>query len=92
MTLSDVTLSDPLTGIVLNGGPITSLAPGAVDSTTFTATYALTQDDIDNGQVQNTATITGNDPDGTPVTDVSGDDNGTDTPTVVDVDRTPSIG
>ena len=42
------------------------MVPGAVDSTTFTATYALTQADIDAGEVVNQATVTGSDPDGKP--------------------------
>jgi hypothetical protein len=54
--------------VTVSGGPIDSLAPGASDSTTFTATYTLTQDDIDAGKVDNTATITGYDPNGKPVT------------------------
>src|SRR5690606_4604834 len=44
---------------------IVSLAPGAVE--TLTTTYTITQADLDNGSVLNTATATGEDPDGDPV-------------------------
>ncbi|WP_172448528.1 DUF7507 domain-containing protein [Caulobacter mirabilis] len=67
VTVNAVSISDVLPGIVLNGGPIASLAPGASDSGTITAAYALTQADIDAGQVINTATASGQDPSGNPV-------------------------
>jgi uncharacterized repeat protein (TIGR01451 family) len=67
--LTNVTISDPLVGIVLKGGPIATLPVGAVDTTTFTATYTVTQSDVDAGKVTNQATATGQPPvkpDGTP--------------------------
>ena len=57
VTLYNVTISDPLVTVV--GGPIASMAPGDVDTTTFTATYAITQADIDAGQVYNAALAEG---------------------------------
>lgn len=54
--LIDVTVLDPL--VTMAGGPV-SLAVGASDSTSFTATYVLTQADVDSGFVDNTATVTG---------------------------------
>lgn len=58
-TLTGITVADTLPGVVLSGGPIATLAPGATDSTTFSAVYALTQADIDAGQVVNGATASG---------------------------------
>ena len=75
VTLNNVTVTDPL--VTVSGGPLT-LAPGASDTTTFTATYTLVQSDIDNGFVDNQATATGDytDSDGDPqqVSDLSDDD------------------
>ncbi|MBT6681448.1 MAG: DUF11 domain-containing protein, partial [Chloroflexi bacterium] len=67
LTLTNVTVSDPL--IAVSGGPIASLAPLAVDGTTFTGSYAITQADIDAGKVDNIATTSGTAPDGTGVSD-----------------------
>ncbi|MEZ4990403.1 MAG: DUF4347 domain-containing protein [Saprospiraceae bacterium] len=73
VTLSDIEVADA--NAVVSGSPIASLAPGA--STTLTATHQITQADIDQGYVQNTAIATGDSPTGTDdVTDVS--DAGTD--------------
>ena len=47
------------------------LAPG--ESVTATATYELTQDDVDAGEVENTASVTGTPPTGEPVTSTDGD-------------------
>lgn len=56
---------------------------GIGDVATFTATYALTQADIDAGQVENQATASGENVTGTPVTDTS-DDPALGTPAVDD--------
>ena len=74
--LTAVSISDPLLGTNLTGGPV-SLAVGASDATTFKGTYTITQADINAGGVQNTATASGTPPNlpngnpATPVTDVS---------------------
>ncbi|MDX9848796.1 MAG: hypothetical protein RBT74_17590, partial [Tenuifilaceae bacterium] len=57
MTLTNVTVTDPK--VTVNGGP-TTLDVGETDATTFTATYTITQADIDAGKVDNTATADSN--------------------------------
>ena len=56
VVLRDVTVTDALPDIVITGGPIATLDPTIVDTTTFSATYALKQADLDALQVVNTAT------------------------------------
>ncbi|WP_172966882.1 gliding motility-associated C-terminal domain-containing protein, partial [Patiriisocius marinistellae] len=73
VTLFNITLDDPLPGIVVSGGPIAQLLPGEVDNTTFTATYPITQQDIDNGEVVNQATVSGKPASGSEITDLSDD-------------------
>jgi uncharacterized repeat protein (TIGR01451 family) len=60
--LTNIAITDPV--VTVMGGPLASLAPSAVDSTTFTASYVLTQVDIDAGSFTNTATVTGDCPGG----------------------------
>ena len=59
VTLSNITLDDPVPGLTLVPATLASLAPGAVDSTTFTATYPLQQADLDAGHADNQAKVTG---------------------------------
>lgn len=68
--LTNITLSDPLPGILVTGGPI-SLGVGNVDSTSFNATYAVTVQDIINGSISNQATVFGTSPSGIIVNDLS---------------------
>ncbi|WP_162176396.1 DUF7507 domain-containing protein [Sulfitobacter donghicola] len=58
----------------------------------FTATYTLTQEDIDAGNVENQATASANDPDGNAIEDLSdaSDLNGND-PTQTPITREPSL-
>ena len=72
VAVTDVTLAD--TGATVSGGPIASLPVGASDSSTFTASYTITQTDIDAGTYTNTATVTG---DGTGTDDVTATDTDT---------------
>ena len=73
VTLYNIIITDPLPGIQIFGGPIAQLLPGETDDTTFTATYAINDQDIENGEVVNHATVTADDEDGTNVTDDSDD-------------------
>ncbi|MGJ9494791.1 DUF7507 domain-containing protein [Actinotignum sp. GS-2025a] len=63
VTLSDVTVTDPLLGGTV--GAVSTLAPGARQQ--VSGSYTLTQADIDRGGVDNIATATGIDPSGTAV-------------------------
>ncbi|MDB4175592.1 hypothetical protein N9766_04460, partial [Flavobacteriaceae bacterium] len=83
VTLTNVIVEDPL--VTINGAPIASLAPGVTDSTTFIASYVITQQDIDTGLFSNQATATGTAPDTTIVTDLSGTTISNNTPTVTDI-------
>ncbi|WP_227453656.1 DUF11 domain-containing protein [Paenarthrobacter sp. YJN-D] len=79
VNLSNVSITDPLAGLsALNyvwPGTPGELLPG--QTVTATATYAITQSDIDAGHVANSATTTGTPPSGPPVTPPPGT---TDTP------------
>ena len=57
VTLSNVTVTDPFFGSPINC-VVGTLAPGAVDNTTCTASYTVDQNDVDLGSVENTATAT----------------------------------
>src|SRR5205085_837205 len=57
VTLHNIGISDANSNVVVTGGTIASLAPGA-SNTTAHATYAITQADIDAGFFDNTATAT----------------------------------
>ncbi|WP_062053368.1 gliding motility-associated C-terminal domain-containing protein [Aquimarina longa] len=68
--ITNITLDDPLPGVEIIGDPI-DLDTGEKDSTTFSALYTLTEEDLISGSVSNQATVTGLDPDGNEVVDVS---------------------
>ncbi|WP_281321879.1 DUF7507 domain-containing protein [Flavobacterium aestivum] len=83
--LDKINITDPLPGITLKGGPI-SLSVGQSDSSSFVGVYALTQADINLGTVSNQAKVTGTDPKGTIVSDLSNDSNAIgDNPTVLPI-------
>src|SRR4051812_1554124 len=63
VTLTGVYVTDSLVGSV--SCPLTTLVPGA--SETCTASYVVTQADVDLGNVHNEATSTGTPPTGPPV-------------------------
>ncbi|MBH0116707.1 DUF11 domain-containing protein [Salinibacterium sp. NG253] len=72
ITIDGITLADPLPGLTdltVNwdvANTTQTLAPG--ESVTATATYEITQDDVNAGEVRNTATASGTDAQGTDVT------------------------
>ncbi|MEX1027597.1 MAG: hypothetical protein WD049_06265, partial [Candidatus Paceibacterota bacterium] len=69
-TLTNVFVSDPLPGLsAISPNTVASLAPLA--TTTFSATYVVSQSDIDDpdGEINNTATVTATDPQGDPLMD-----------------------
>ena len=65
VTLYRITLHDDRLGTITC--PATTLSPGA--STTCPATHVTTWADVDAGHITNTATATGDPPNGPPVTD-----------------------
>ena len=76
ITLQDIAISDPLEGVTIVGNPVATLAPGQTN-TSISATYELTQGDIDRGNVPNQATATARiDGRTDPLTALSDDDNG----------------
>ncbi|NRR90450.1 DUF11 domain-containing protein [Winogradskyella undariae] len=84
VTLTDIVVQDNLPGLNLLGGPIAQLIPGEIDTTTFTATYEITQADLDAGNVINSATVISEGPRGDlidpsdDITDTSDDPNNLD--------------
>jgi uncharacterized repeat protein (TIGR01451 family) len=80
-TLTNVVVTDPMEGLTITGSPIASLEPGD-SSEVITATYTITQNDIDTGSITNSALATAQDPEGNDITDISGTTNENDTPTV----------
>ena len=82
ITLYNIVITDPIPDVIVEGGPIEVLAPGEVDSTTYTATYVITQADIDAGEFVNQALVTAEDTNGNTVEDTSDDPND---PTDVDI-------
>lgn len=91
VNLYNVSVTDPLPGLTMSGTAIAELAPGASDSTTFTAVYVLTQADVDAGEVENQATVSAKDPYETDVNDLSGSANTNDTPLITPLVRAPSL-
>jgi len=54
-TLTGITVEDGVSGVIVTGTEIASLAPGASDNTSYSGAYAITQDDIDAGSFDNVA-------------------------------------
>ncbi|HEY8577175.1 MAG TPA: SdrD B-like domain-containing protein [Devosia sp.] len=96
VTLNDIAITDLVSDVTVHNpgnwsGP---LAPGALNTDAFTATYVLKQADIDAGQFANSARVDGTGPGpGGPqtVSDISGTAIGNDTPTPLPLTRTTSL-
>ncbi len=77
VTLSNVNIIENLAGAAVQGTPLLTFAPNAVDSSTFKATYTITAADMIAGRVSNQATANGTspittaNPSGTAVSDLS---------------------
>ena len=88
--LTNIVVSDPMVGLLISGSPIASLAVGA-SSSVITGTFTITQANIDEGSVTNSALSTAQDPNGNDVTDISGTTNDNNTPTVTTITQNSSI-
>ncbi|WP_166669263.1 gliding motility-associated C-terminal domain-containing protein, partial [Flavobacterium sp. S87F.05.LMB.W.Kidney.N] len=83
--LIGITITDPLTGVVVSGQPI-DLNINESNETNFTAVYKITQEDINQGSVSNQAIAQGKSSRGIVVEDKSDDSsNNGDNPTVLDL-------
>ncbi|WP_188443089.1 DUF7507 domain-containing protein, partial [Planktosalinus lacus] len=95
VTLSDVVVTDPLAGlsaITFVGGDTNTDGNLDIDEVwTYTATYAVTQEDIDTGEVENQATAVAEAPNGDEVNDLSGSSIETDDPTVTELCQDAAI-
>ncbi|WP_199885809.1 T9SS type B sorting domain-containing protein, partial [Flavobacterium bizetiae] len=81
--LTGVTVADPLPGVLVSGQAI-SLNVNESDEHNFTATYKITQSDINKGSVSNQASVQARSAKGVVVDDLSDDENETgDKPTVL---------
>ncbi|WP_369752656.1 gliding motility-associated C-terminal domain-containing protein [Flavobacterium sp. WC2409] len=69
MPLSNVTVTDNLTGLILTGSPIVSLGAGETNNTAYSGVYPVTLRDIQLGLVTNYANVTGSILNGTIVKD-----------------------
>ncbi|MHC0442180.1 Ig-like domain-containing protein, partial [Flavobacterium sp. 3-210] len=84
--LTNVSVSDPLPGLVVSGQAI-NLGVGESNDNNFTAKYKITQSDIISGTVSNQATAFGKSARGVEVEDKSDDEsNSGDRPTVLSLD------
>ncbi len=88
--LTNVSIVDPLPGVVITGNSIASLAPN--QKVTLIGTYTITADDVVAGTVTNSAIASGMDPSFNIVKDISGQTNNDDIATVINLLPPPIIG
>ena len=92
--LTNVTVTDRNSNVVVTPAAPTNvtLDAGQIDTTSFTATYVLTDADILARRVENTADVTADAPDGSTTGDVSDPSSITsDAPTVYDIPPSPAL-
>ncbi|MGO4773899.1 hypothetical protein ACEN2I_19845, partial [Flavobacterium sp. W22_SRS_FK3] len=87
--LTNLSITDPKIGTI-SGSPIASLAVGA--TIVLNANYTVTAADVALGKVINTAKVTAIDPSLNEVEDISGQTNGDDIPTSINLFTPPTIG
>ncbi|WP_435373110.1 DUF7507 domain-containing protein, partial [Aequorivita marina] len=95
VSLSNVIVDDPLLGGPI-AGPLSGDTDGdgeldVTETWIYEASYVITQDDIDAGEVENQATTTATAPDQSTVTDLSGTDIDNDDPTIIELCQDPAI-
>ena len=71
LPFTTVKLTDLLPGAIVSGTPLTNFAPNAQDSTTYTAAYTITANDVKLGSVSNQAKVVGTLASGGTSTDLS---------------------
>jgi gliding motility-associated-like protein len=57
VSLSNVSVTDNLQGLVMTGSPIAVLGAGETNNTAYSASYVITQSDLSSGAVFNQATV-----------------------------------
>ena len=89
VTIKNISITDNFANVT--GGPIATLAPNRVDSTTFKASYTITQADVDKGSISNTAIAKGFDPKNISVSDTSGTTNENNSSTITPIKQQGKI-
>ncbi|REG91200.1 DUF7507 domain-containing protein [Flavobacterium aquicola] len=88
VSVTNVVVTDPMTGLVISGTQGSTLAVGA--TVTLTGTYTITASDVTAGKVTNQAKVTGLDPSLNIVEDLSGQTNGNNVATVTNLLSPPT--
>ncbi|MFK8012910.1 MAG: hypothetical protein AB8B80_12775, partial [Marinicellaceae bacterium] len=84
VTLNNISITDPLVAVP---GLLPSIGANQTDSSTFSATYVLTQNDVNNGSVSNIATVNASNPENNVVTAQSNNN----VPLIIDLPSSNSI-
>ncbi|HEY1195257.1 DUF7507 domain-containing protein [Flavobacterium sp.] len=87
--ITNISVSDPMAGVVFTNNSIASLEVGA--TATINATYTVTAADVTAGRIVNSATVAGTDPSLNTVSDISGDDYSNNIPTTTILLAPPTI-